>query len=82
MDNNDYRPGDFYVICDECGFKKRSSDTRMRWDKLRVCSSTCWEPRHPQDFVRGRKDKQRVANARPEAIDHFLSDNEVTKDSL
>jgi len=82
MSNECYRPGDYYVICDECGFKKRASETRQRWDKRRVCSDTCWEPRHPQDFVRGRKDRQRVPDARPEAPDTFLEANDVTGDSL
>lgn len=79
--SNDYRPGDHYVICDVCGFKLRSTETRMRWDKLRVCEKD-WEPRHPQDFVRGKRDRQRVPNPRPEATDTFLADNEVTADSL
>lgn len=78
---SDYRPGDYYVICDECGFKVRSSETRKRWDGARVCNKD-WEARHPQDFVRGRADKQRVPNPRPEPADHFLTDNEVTADSL
>ncbi len=67
-----YRPGDHYVICDECGFKVRASDTRKRWDGLRVCSKD-FENRHPQDFVRGRHDRQIVRDARPEAPDTFIS---------
>lgn len=79
--SNDYRPGDHYVICDVCGFKLRSTETRVRWDKLRVCEKD-WEPRHPQDFVRGKKDRQRVPNPRPEAPDTFINPNDVTADSL
>lgn len=79
--SNDYRPGDHYVICDVCGFKLRSTETRLRWDKLRVCEKD-WEPRHPQDFVRGKRDRQRVPNPRPEATDTFLEVNDVTADSL
>ena len=78
---NLYRSSDHYVICDECGFKVRASETRMRWDKMRVCTKD-WEPRHPQDFVRGKRDQQRVANARPDPPDLFLSENEVTADDL
>jgi hypothetical protein len=76
-----YRAGDHYVICDCCGFKVRASDTRKRWDGLRVCTKD-WETRHPQDFVRGRMDRIRVPDARPEAPDSFLGDNDVTGSDL
>ena len=81
MTENAYIPGDHWVICDECGFKVRASDTRKRWDGMRVCSKD-WEPRHSQDFVRGRIDKQRVPNARPEQPDTFINPNDVTSDDL
>lgn len=81
MEENNYRPGDHYVICDVCGFKVRSSETRMRWDNLRVCLKD-WETRHPQDLVRGRRDRQRVTNPRPEAVDTFISPGDVTADDL
>ena len=76
-----YVAGDHWVLCDECGFKVRSSQTKMRWDNLRVCLKD-WEPRHPQEFVRGRKDHQRVDNPRPEPADVFLEVNQVTEDNL
>lgn len=81
MADEHYVPNDHWVICDECGFKVRSSDTRKRWDGMRVCTKD-WEPRHPQDFVRGRRDRQSVSDARPESPDTFLTANQVTKDSL
>lgn len=80
MSDNLYRPGDYYVICDVCGFKMRASETSKRWDGLKVCKKD-WEPRHPQDFVRGKKDRQAVPNARPEQSDVFLDPNDVTPDS-
>lgn len=76
-----YIAGDHWVICDECGFKVRSSQTRLRWDNRLVCLKD-WEPRHPQEFVRGRKDKQRVSNPRPEPADVFLELNQVTEDNI
>ena len=79
--SNDYRPGDYYGICDECGFKVRASELKRRWDNLQVCSKD-WEPRHPQDFIRGKKDRQRVANPSPEAPDTFIAINAVTPESL
>lgn len=76
-----YRPGDHYLICDECGFKYRRSEMRKRWDGLMVCAKD-YEPRHPQDFVRGKKDVQKVAVARPEQPDVFLNVNDVTAEDL
>ena len=76
-----YIPGDHNVICDWSGFKLKRSEVKMTWDGLMVRDKD-WEPRHPQDFVRGKRDKQRVPLARTEADDTFLSTNEVTVDDL
>lgn len=73
--------GEYNVICDVCGFQFKASETRMRWDNARVCTKD-WEPRHPQDFVRGRRDRQAVRNARPVAPDVFLEPGDVTEDDL
>ena len=81
MTENLYRPGDHYLICDVCGYKIRHSESRKRWDGLRVCEKD-WEPRHPQDFVRGKRDRQAVRDARPEPADTFLNDNDVTAADL
>lgn len=35
-----------------------------------------FEPRHPQDFVRGRRDRQNVPDARPELADVFIGPGE------
>ena len=55
-----YSKGDWNVYCDYCDKKRKASDCRLTWDNALVCSDTCWEPRHPQDFVRGKVDKQRT----------------------
>ena len=68
-----YIPGDFWRICDRCGGKFRQSETRKTWDGFWVCLSD-WEPRHPQDFVKGKTDKQSVPEPRPEPADVFISD--------
>jgi hypothetical protein len=70
-----YIPGDFWRICDVCGFKYRASQTSKRWDGLMVCRED-FETRHPQDFVRGRKDRQTVPDARPELSDVFIGPGE------
>lgn len=73
--------GDYNIVCDFSGFKIKRSEARKTWDGYLV-KKEFWEPRQPQDFVRGKKDNQSVAIARPEQEDQFLTDNEVTRDSL
>lgn len=58
-------PGDPWAICDSCGFKKRRSHLRMRWDGFLVCSDTCWHPRQPQEFSSTEAEKKVVVNPRP-----------------
>lgn len=49
--------GDYNAQCDVCGFKFKASELRTRWDGNKTCPR-CWDPRHPQDFVRGTEDMQ------------------------
>lgn len=60
-----YKDGDYNVQCDRCGAKFKASECAMEWDNLFVCKANCWEPRHPQDFLKGIPDDQRVPVARP-----------------
>lgn len=53
----------------------RSSQTFRTWDGLFVCRED-WETRHPQDFVRGRKDLQNVPNPRPDSDGPFIGPSE------
>lgn len=72
-----YRHGDANCICDRCGFKFKHSQTRKEWTGLRVCygggTNDCWEARHPQDFVRARKDNMTIHDPRPEGTDVFAT---------
>lgn len=56
--NAGYRRGDNWATCAVCGIEYRASDFRRRWDGLMVCRED-WEPQHPQEFVRGKRDDQR-----------------------
>ena len=58
---------DYWMRCDVCGFDYRRSQMRQRWDGLWTCHKD-WEPRHPQDFVKGRPDRQSVPVARPDNV--------------
>lgn len=64
-------PGTWRAICDRCGFELPSNLLIKDWQGLRVCKE-CWEPRHPQDFVRGVPDCQTPPWTRPEPPDIFV----------
>ena len=52
-----YAPGDWNAVCYECGRKFKASELKRHWQGYYVCSKH-WEPRQPQDFVRGVQDVQ------------------------
>ena len=60
-----YIKGDYWMVCDRCGFNYRKSNMRETWDGLWVCEDD-WEPRHPQLSVKAKQDDQRVPVARPD----------------
>lgn len=47
-----YKPGDWNAYCARCGRKRKASELRRQWQGYYVCPEE-WEPRQPQDFVRG-----------------------------
>jgi len=57
--------GDYKMRCDRSGHVFPASEMRKEWTGMWV-HQDYWEPRHPQDFVRGRADNQRVPVARPD----------------
>lgn len=57
--------GDWNALCDVCGFKFKASMLQKRWDGAMVCASD-WETRHPQDFLRVRKERISVPWTRPD----------------
>jgi hypothetical protein len=60
-----YIKGDYWMVCDRCGFDYRRSQMRETWDHLWVCRD-CWEPKHPQLTIKAKKDDQRVPVVRPD----------------
>lgn len=79
-----YKPGDNWVICDECGAKRRASDVVTRWDNATVCKekSRCNEERHPQEFVRAVEDNSLPAVVTGEPTDVFIDPTDITADDL
>jgi len=59
-----YKPGSFYRICDRTGFATRAERTQREWQGL-IVRREVFEPRQPQDFVRGVSDIQTVPYPRP-----------------
>lgn len=59
MANNYYKPKVWNALCDSCGFKFKSDQLRLRWDGMMV-DDACWEPRHPQDFLRAIKETSNI----------------------
>ncbi len=67
--------GKWLVVCDRCGFKMKNTDLRLEFTGLRVCSK-CHDPRHPQDAVKGREDKQAPPWVRPEPTNEVVITND------
>ena len=71
--NPGWIPGGHWVICDMCGCAIRNFDAKKTWDGLVVCPDD-WEPRHPQDFIRGIPDDSSPKGlVRTEPQDTFVS---------
>jgi hypothetical protein len=68
---SNYDKGNWKGICDACGRIVKSSELQRRWDGFMV-DERCWEPRQPQDFVRGVADYQAPPYTRPEQSDSFI----------
>lgn len=67
-----FKPGDPRAQCDRCGFPFHLSQLRKEWTNSMVCPK-CWNPRHPQEFIKGIPDQQAVPNSR-----HIPTDAELT----
>lgn len=76
-----YKPGAHNVVCDRTGFKVKSTDVKTEWTGAIVRRSS-FEKRHPQDFVKGKKERIGVKNARPYPEPRFLTTNEVSPSDL
>lgn len=69
--NDRFILGDWNAVCYECGFKKKASQMLRHWQGYYVCDQ-CFEPRHPQDFVRGVPDTQTPPWTQPRPPDDFI----------
>lgn len=76
-----YKSGDYNIRCDRTGFKMKRSQCRKQWNNL-IVRKESWEPRHPQDFIRAKADRQQVPDPRPGPTAYFLAVNEVKAEDL
>ena len=58
-------PGGYNASCDECGLKFKASELLRRWDGAMV-DKACWEPRHPQEFIKPINDQPKLPFIRPD----------------
>jgi len=65
-----YKKGSFNAVCDVCGQRFKASELMERWDGLMV-DAACFEPRHPQDFLRVPEEHTETPWARPESEEIF-----------
>lgn len=77
---NVYIPGDYYLLCEVCGFKIRRSEALKRWDGAMVCRKD-FEQQQPLDLIEPRADQQNVLDAR-DAAPIFVTDNQVQPEDL
>lgn len=71
------KPGDHWVIDEVTGEKVPASETRKMWNGA-VVSRRNFEPRHPQDFVKGRPQRYFVKDPRPRPTDSFVGPLDTT----
>jgi hypothetical protein len=62
--------GDYNCVCFECGRKRKASQLKRHWQGYYVCPEH-WEPRQPQDFVRGVVDNPSVPWVQPRAQEYI-----------
>jgi hypothetical protein len=72
-----WKSGSWNAICDVCGFKFKSTDLRYTGDigsraGLMACKD-CYDPPHPQEFIRPIQDQAKLPWTRPEATDTYLT---------
>lgn len=74
-------PGDFFRVCDRSGFRVLASQTAKEWNNL-IVFVKFYEPRQPQDLLRGIPDNMTVPDPRPKTDPTFLTTNQVQPGDL
>lgn len=69
------------AVCDRCGFTYKSSELRLTWNGLRVCSED-FEPRNEADFVRAVHADRYPYGTKPLGEVTFIEPGSITPDDL
>lgn len=69
--------GDWNAVCYICGFRYKAGEMKQNWQGFYVCERD-WEPRQPQDFVRGIPDVQTPPWVQPRPGATFVSGGQTT----
>jgi len=75
---SNYVRGLWKCLCESCGRVVKNTELRQRWDGFMV-DELCWEPRQPQDFVRGVADYQAPPWTRPEPQNQYIRTYSINK---
>lgn len=70
--NTFYKPGSWNAFCDGCGRVFKAEELQLDWKGLMMCPRD-WEPRHPQDFVRGVTDNMTPPWVRPQLTPNYVN---------
>lgn len=70
--------GAWNAVCDLCGRQFKSFQLMKNWKGQMVCRQD-WEPRQPQDFVRGVKDVQMPPWVRPDGEIYVMGSLLITE---
>ena len=82
MAKTTYKHSEWNAICDYCGEEFKSSQLKKDWQGYYACKLD-WNPRQPQDFLKGVKDDPSVEWTRPEGADVEQSrDDWITVESV
>ena len=71
-----YIPGSHYCQCDRCGFRNRIENMKLTWDNWLVCSSTCWEDKHPSLLPHKLSPDREKARVTREEKSYFIEPEE------
>jgi len=74
---DNYIPGENKLICDYSGFTMKTHEARRTWDGY-IVRKDFWEPRHPQDFVKSRKENIKADLVRSEAPWQYENSSSTT----
>jgi protein-arginine kinase activator protein McsA len=56
----------YNVICQRCGFEYKNFQVRKEPRTELIVCEPCYDPAHPQDFVKAKTDLQQVPYVRPD----------------